>query len=181
MKRVQHDEIKPGMKIKLAHHGPRGRWVAIEHVYEVRTSSPTQEACAHTRAFYVSDQNKKRFSLMIYADVNGYELHPQSALLAAQEVQRAGRGDVQNLVLREYSLKLCVVDRVDNQGEPCGYCNGANGITTNVYAKVFEEGNASGRPVESAWSTCTTCTVYSLDQVEDVDPSHTVTLERAYL
>src|SRR5688500_9258075 len=72
MKRVQHDEIKPGMKVKVDHHGPRGRWVAIEHVYEVRASSPTQEACVNTRAFYVSDQNRKRFSLMLYAKPEGY-------------------------------------------------------------------------------------------------------------
>lgn len=96
----------------------------------------------------------------------------------AKANMRVGRADfVKNLVLREYSIKLAIVDRVDNEGVVCGYCC-TNPITTNVYAMVNTE---SGRTEESAWSTCTTCTVYSLDQVEDVDPSHMITIERTAL
>lgn len=181
MKRVQHDEVKPGMVIKLAHHGgAHGRWVTIEHIYGYKLSTPKREAAADVRAYYTNAQKRERFGLQLFAQKEGYELHPQSALLAAQEVQRRGRADRMNVVLREYSIKLHVVDRVDNQGVPCGYCSGANMITSNIYATVFNESNC-GRTEESAWSTCATCEIYSIDQVEDVDPAHTVTIERAKL
>lgn len=176
MKRVQHDEIKPGMVINLGHHGPRGRWVTVEHLYGFKLSSPTQEACANVRAYYTNAQKRERFGLDLYQLDEGYQLHPQSELLAAKEVQRKGLADVQNIVLREYSIKLRRVDRVDNQGWTCGYCNGANMITSNIYATVNTEG---GRTEESAWSSCVTCEIHSIDEVEDVDPSHTVTIERA--
>ena len=178
MKRVQHDEVKPGMKIKLAEHGPNGRWVGIEHIYETREGSPVQAPCRIVRAYYLSEANKgagvKRFQVILYARSEGYQLHPQSALLAAKEVMRAGRADVRNIVLREYSIKLVAVDRVDGQGEICGYCT-TNRINCNIYATT----DTDGRPEESAWSTCDKCTMYSIDQVEDVDPAHTVTIERA--
>lgn len=101
------------------------------------------------------------------------------ALAAAQAHQRKGRADfVQNVVLREYSIKFVIVDRVDNQGVTCCYCSGANTITTNIYATVTTD---NGRTEESAWGTCSTCAIYSIDNVEDVDPSHIITIERVSL
>lgn len=171
MKRVQHNEIKPGMKIKVD-----GRWHAIHAVH----GSAFPESRAVFTASYVQGADASTFTLHVNACAEGFELHPQAALIDAQAHQRKGRADAQNIVLREYSIKLSIVDRVDNQGWTCGYCSGANTITTNIYAHVFSESNA-GRVEESAWSTCTTCTVYSLDQVEDVDPSHTIIIERVAL
>ena len=174
MKRVQHDEVKRGMKST----GPITRWVAVHEVIGHVLSGPHTEAHAKLMVSYVNGEDKRQFQLNLYVSAQGYELHPQAALIDAQEHQRKGRADfVKNLVLREYSIKLAIVDRVDNEGVICGYCQ-TNTITTNVYATVTTE---SGRAEESAWSTCTTCTVYSLDQVEDVDPSHTITIERTAL
>lgn len=179
MTRVQHDQVKPDMTIKLANHGPSGRWITVRRVIEVRPSSAQQAACSYVAMSYLNGKDKdKTFQVFLYEREDGYEVHPKSELLAAQAHQRNGRADVVNIVLREYSIKLAIVDSVDNEGEPCGYCSGANEITTNIYATVFSERNF-GAPEESAWSACTPCTMYSIDQVEDVDPSHTITIERA--
>lgn len=173
MTRVQHDEVKPGMVIKLANHN--GRWVTIEHVYGFKLGTPNQEASAEVRAYYTNAQKRDRFRLSLYLLEDGYLLHPQSVMLAAKEVQRLGRADVKNVVLREYSIKFVAVDRVDNQGEGCCYCC-TNDITCNIYATVTTD---SDRTEESAWSTCDDCALNSIDGVEDVDPSHTITIERA--
>jgi len=176
MKRVQHNEVKPGMKLRLTDgYGPRGRWVCIEHVYEIHTGLVPS---AHVRAYWHSDAVKggavKRFGLSLIEREDGYELHPQSALLNAQEHQRKGRADAENVILREYSIKFSAVDRVDNQGETCCYCHEGD-ISCNIYATVTAE---SGRTEENAWSTCDACALYSIDQVEDVDPSYAITIER---
>lgn len=175
MKRVQHNEVKAGMKLRLTEgYGLHGRWVCIDHVYEIRKDS------VHVRAYWHSDTLKggpvKRFGLALYQQKDGYELHPQTAFLTAKEVMRKGRADVQNIVLREYTVKFVAVGLVDNQGRECGYCDREHApITCNVYATVTDE---MGRPEESAWSTCDRCALPSIDQVEDVDPSHTITIER---
>lgn len=173
-KRVQHDEVKPGMTIKLKGYGPAGRWVTIEHIYGFKLSTLAQEASAEVRAYYTNAQEKKRFTLSLYLLEEGYLLHPASEMLAAKNVQGAGRADVRNVILREYSIKLCIVDRVDNQGQGCGYCC-TKDITCNIYATVPTD---EGRTEESAWSTCDDCILPSM-QVEDVDPSHAITIERA--
>lgn len=176
-KRVQHSEIKQGMTIKLADHGPQGRWARIDHVVEQRADSRYSAASALVIVTYTGGRDAGTSQrIFLYERKGGYAVHPDSEISAAQLHQRKGRADfVKNVILREYSLKLAIVDRVDNQGEVCGYCT-TNLITTNISATVNTE---SGRTEESAWSTCTPCTVYSIDKVEDVDPAHTITIERA--
>lgn len=177
MKRVQHDEIKPTMTIKLSNHGGSGRWATVHRIVEVRPGSAVEEACAKVIASYLNGAKKgEPFQLTIYAQESGYELHPESAILAAKGVMRKGRAEfVKNIVIREYTIKFAIVDRVDNQDVVCGYCL-QRPITSNIYATVATDG---GRTKESAWSTCGPCEIHSIDGVEDVDPSHTITIERA--
>jgi len=100
-------------------------------------------------------------------------------MIAALTKPTAGRADVGNVAMREYSIKFSAVDRVDNQGEECGYCDRVHApITCNIYATSTSD---SGRIEENAWSTCDSCALRSIDQVEDVDPAYTVTIERAKL
>lgn len=175
MKRVQHDEVKPGMTIRQG-ASLVGRWVVVHEVYSMVVSSPHQEAHAKLRASYLNGRNQRHFQLNLYANPDGYEVHPQSALVAAQAHQRKGRAEfVQNVILREYSIKFVIVDRVDNQGIPCGYCSGHGTITANIYAKLSRD---NGAVEENNWSTCNACILTSIDEVEDVDPAHTITIER---
>jgi len=81
----------------------------------------------------------------------------------------------EDLILRDYMVQIRVVEHVDNEGETCGYCC-ANEINCNIYATVTTD---SGRAEESAWSSCDTCAIYSIDQIEDVDTAHLVIIERA--
>lgn len=173
MKRVQHDQVKQGMKIKHT-----GRWIAIHHVYEIVPQSHHTEAHAKLLVSNVGGRDQRKFALNLYSEPNGYELHPQAALLAAQAHQRKGRAEfVKNVVLREYSIKFAAVDRVDNQGVDCGYCTDVypHPITCNIYATSTTD---NGRAEDNVWSTCEACALRSIDQVEDVDPAYTITIER---
>jgi hypothetical protein len=165
MTTVRHDEVKQGMTIKDA----RGIWTYIHRV--IKVGEPTYVSASNVNGQLAG----KKFQLALYEQTSGYEVHPNSALIRAKAHQRAGRADVGNMVLQEYSIKLADVNRVDNEGEICGYCT-TNEITTNVYATVTTE---NGRTEESAWSTCTACTVDSIVRVENVDPAYTVTIERS--
>lgn len=173
---VQHDQVEPGMTIKLANHGPQGRWVRIVQVMELRPKTSQQEASALVGATYLNSSTPTReFRVVLYSREDGYEVHPQNKLLAAKAHQRTGRADVKNVILRDYSIKFVAVDRVDNQGETCGYCT-CNPIRCNIYATCTTD---SGHTEENTWSTCENCTLHSIDQVEDVDPSYTIMIERA--
>lgn len=173
MKRVQHNEVKPGMKIKVH----RNRWVAVHEIYSQVTNSPHTVAHLKLKVSYVNGREKQPFQLNLYERPEGYELHPQAALLDAQAGQRAGRASVESVVLRNYVVDFVAVDHVDNQGDPCGYCTDVypHPIACNVYATVITD---SGRTEASMWSTCEACALHSIDQVEDVDSAHTVTIER---
>lgn len=177
MKRVQHDEVKPGMTIRN-NASLIGRWVVVHEVYERVPNGPHVEGHAKLRVSYLSGRDKRHFQLNLYRNPGGYELHPESALQAAQEGQRKGRADfVQNVVLREYSIKFVAVDRVDNEGMACGYCDHEQGrINCNIYATTTTE---SGGTENEAWSSCDACVLRSIDQVEDVDPAHVITIERS--
>jgi hypothetical protein len=175
MKRVQHNEIKQYMTIKLPTLGPSGRWVTIHRVIEVRPATTKQAACALVLASYLNGRIAgKPFQVFLYERTDGYEVHANNAMIAAKAQQRVGRADVKNIVLRDYLIKFSAVDRVDNQGETCGYCHEGD-ISCNVYAMVTAD---SGRIEESTWPTCDPCALYSIDQVEDVDPSYAITIER---
>jgi hypothetical protein len=179
MKRVQHNEVKPGITIKLPNHGPTGRWATIKRVIEVKPDTSKQAASAIVLASYLNGKDAgKDFQVYLYERASGYEVYPNSAMIAAKAVQRRGRADVENVALREYLIKFVAVDRVDNQAEPCGYCTDVypRGIACNLYAMVTTE---SGRTEEASWSSCDACALHSIDQVEDVDPAHTVTIEGA--
>lgn len=174
MKRVQHSEVKAGMTIRQG-ASLVGRWVVVHEVYGMVVSSPHQEAHAKLRVSYLNGRDQRHFQLNLYSNPDGYELHPESALVAAQAHQRKGRAEfVRNVVLREYSIKFVIVDRVDNQGVACGYCM-QHGITANIYAKLSRD---NGAVEENNWSSCSSCILPSIDQVEDVDPAYTITIER---
>jgi hypothetical protein len=174
MKRVQHNEIKQHMTIKIPTLGPSGRWATIHRVIEVRPETAKQAACALVLASYLNGRIAgKPFKVFLYERTDGYEVHANNAVIAAKAQQRVGRADVKNIVLRDYLIKFSAVDRVDNQGEPCEYCtDGApRPIVCNLYATT-----TSGS--EESWSTCDQDSLHSIDQVEDVDPSYAITIER---
>lgn len=164
MKHVQHDQVKQGMTIKDA----RGIWVYVSRV--IKPGEPTYVMASNVNGRLAG----QKFQLALYERPQGYELHPKSEMIHAQAHQRAGRADIGNVTIREYSIKFVIVDRVDSQGVSCGYCQ-TDAITSNIYATVSTE---SGRTEESAWSTCVSCEIRSIDEVEDVDPAYTITIER---
>lgn len=166
MERVQHDQVKAGMHIKL----PQGRWVEVGRVIKIRENTSRQAASALITAKYLGGRDAgKAVQIYLYERTDGYQLRPQGPA--------SGRADVKDAALREYSIRFVAVDRVDNQGEACGYCQDLySTITCNIYATVTTE---SGRAEESAWSTCESCVFYSIDQVEDVDPAYKIIIERS--
>jgi len=176
MKRVQHCDVKQGLTIKLPNHGPTGRWATIDRVIEQRPDTDKQAASALVVVSYLNGRDSgKLLQILLYARVDGYEVHPNSSMIAARRHHRAGRADVKNIVLRDYVIKYSAVDRVDSQGETCGYCQ-ARPVTVNIYAHCHVA--ASRRAEENTWPTCDRCALHSIDQVEDVDPSYAITIER---
>ncbi len=74
--------------------------------------------------------------------------------------------------IRDYLIRLAIVDEVDNEGEQCQVCElrGAR-IECNVYARDMD-----GNPLYG--DVCTECVLPMVDETWDTDPARVVLVER---
>lgn len=115
---------------------------------------------------------------MANADINkALKAARQHMLTVATELGHLAPSNGQ--ILRDYTVRYMVVEEVDNEGADCEYCaeiydDGDTGVVTHqVYAVPF-----ASYECQTTWGTCVRCALGSVDQVEDIDPSFTVLIEK---
>jgi hypothetical protein len=75
--------------------------------------------------------------------------------------------------LRRYTVRLSVVEHVDNQGTQCEYCGDTDAlVAANVYATDYQGDTHCA-------DTCPGCIVYFVDGHLDTNPNQPVTIEIA--
>ena len=82
-------------------------------------------------------------------------------------------------ILRDYTIRYMVVEEVDNEGDECGYCADlfADQEPLSITHQVYAVPHASYES-QTTWGTCVRCALPSIDEVEDIDPSFTVLIEK---